>query len=101
LVVAIGLSTQCRPELYGNSFLFVPLLLGSVNGNQVIVMKVDAVGANFSQQIDQIGRTFGLTDSRAKWIATGIADRPQAKSNLCSGLVYKKWSFLILSLRWR
>ena len=48
---------------------------GGIDGDQVVVVKVDAIRANFAEQVDQFGRGFGLAHFCAKWITTAIVQR--------------------------
>ena len=47
-----------------------------VNGNEIIVVKVHAICAHFSEQADKLRRGFVYTDGRAKWVCATIANGP-------------------------
>ena len=51
---------------------------GGVNGDQVVVVEVDAVGADIGQEMDEFDRGLHFAHWSAEWIAADVADRPQA-----------------------
>ena len=56
-----------------------------VNGNQVVVVEVDAVRADLGQQVDDLhGREFGA-HGRTERVGAGVADGPQAKGEFVFG----------------
>ena len=70
---------------------------GGVDRDQVVVVEVDAVGADFAQQVDQLGRGLGLAHWRRQTGRAAIADRPQAKGEFVfgfGGVVRHTGSFL-------
>jgi hypothetical protein len=48
-------------------------------------MEVDAVGAHFAQQVDQFGGCSGRAHRTSEWVATGVANGPQAESEFVLG----------------
>ena len=57
-----------------------------VDGDQVVVVEVDAIGADFAEQVDQLGGGFVGAGGGAKGVGAAIADRPQAKGEFVLGL---------------
>ncbi len=54
-------------------------------GNQVIVVEVDAVRADFAEQVDQFSRGLVRAHRRPEWVCATVADRPQAEGEFVFG----------------
>jgi hypothetical protein len=65
---------------------------GSIDRDQIVVMKIDAIRAQLTQTLHDRDRTNGRARGVAKRIASPVADSPQAKSEFMFGF----WLIVII-----
>ena len=58
----------------------VPFCRGRVDRNQIVVMEVDAPGADLPQELDQLRRRAHLPHRVAEGVASDVADGPEAEA---------------------
>jgi hypothetical protein len=64
----------------------IALAGGGVDGNQIIVMEADAIGADFAQHVANLRRRDALAHRLAERIAAGIADGPKTEAEFHFGI---------------
>ena len=65
-----------RLELAHNA---IALGWGGVDGHQIVVVQVDAPGAEFTQNGDDVVGRNGGANGLAKWIAAAVTECPEAE----------------------
>ncbi len=80
LVVAIAQTTPLSVKrLLELGDDLVPLLRRRAKGNEVVVVQVDAIGAEVAEFADALDGWDGGADGSAEGVCAGVADGPQAK----------------------
>ena len=87
LVVAIGTTQAVVLEGFLEVLADLRVLLRrGVDGDQVVVVEVDAVRADFAEQVDDLHGGDGFADGPAERVAAGVADGPEAEGEFHFGV---------------
>ncbi len=83
LVVAIGTTRPVSRSAFLKSRTMLVALGGrGVDRHQVVVVEVDAIGADLGQQVDDLDRRTRRAHRLAEGVAPGVADGPEAEGEL-------------------